>query len=78
MVLNLKNSLFISKFCRVPEIKGVDWQPTTSSKELTYLELISPEEINLKTDNHFAKTMEFWDSLPLLENKQILNLKDEL
>lgn len=59
-------------------MEGVDWNPSTSSREVTYLEINGPEDILLKTDGEFVKNLEFWDGLPLNEDKDIFIVKNEL
>lgn len=63
---------------RIPETDNVKWLPNLKSEELTYLKINGPEAISLKTDAHFLKDLEFWESLPLEENGQMPASKDEL
>jgi hypothetical protein len=54
--------------------KAVDdvlWEPVLPGKHLNYLEISAGPNLTMKQD-WFKQRMDFWDSLPLLENESQL------
>lgn len=63
----------------IPQMENVEWTPmsTITSENLLHLLIASPTNLTMQSVP-FLGNRDFWDSLPLQENKNLFVVKDEL
>lgn len=64
---------------RVPKIEGVEFKPDPGHpRDWTYLQMNGPDDIKLQQDSRYSEAISFWASLSILENENLVKLRDEL
>lgn len=58
-------------------VNNIIWDPVLSGKHLNYMELSAGPNVTMK-QNWFKQRMDFWDTLPLVENESQLVDSDNL